>query len=203
MEIKVLGISGSPHRHGNTEMLLDSFLEGARASGATVEKVVLKDLDYSPCRGCNACHKTGDCVVKDDAIILYEKILASDCMAVASPIYTMGITAELKGFIDRQQYLWARKFILKTLYFTNDHLKRHKGIFISTAGLGWENVFDGAFPVITALFNTTGFEYYDNVIANNMDAYGGITKHPTALKDAFEKGQKVVAALNKLHTSVH
>ena len=203
MEIKVLGISGSPHRHGNTEMLLDSFLEGARASGATVEKVVLKDLDYSPCRGCNACHKTGDCVVKDDAVILYEKILASDCMAVASPIYTMGITAELKGFIDRQQYLWARKFILKTLYFTNDHLKSHKGIFISTAGLGWENVFDGAFPVITALFNTTGFEYYDNVIANNMDAYGGITKHPTALKDAFEKGQKVVAALNKLHTSVH
>ena len=203
MEIKVLGISGSPHRHGNTEMLLDSFLEGARAFGATVEKVVLKDLDYSPCRGCNACHKTGDCVVKDDAVILYEKILASDCMAVASPIYTMGITAELKGFIDRQQYLWARKFILKTLYFTNDHLKRHKGFFISTAGLGWENVFDGAFPVITALFNTTGFEYYDNVIANNMDAYGGITKHPTALKDAFEKGQKVVAALNKLHTSVH
>jgi multimeric flavodoxin WrbA len=200
MEIKVLGISGSPHRHGNTEMLLDSFLEGARASGATVERVVLKDLDYSPCRGCNACHKTGDCIVKDDAVILYEKILASDCLAVASPIYTMGITAELKGFIDRQQYLWARKFILKTLYFTNDHLRRHKGIFISTAGLGWENVFDGAFPVITALFNTTGFEYYDNVIANNMDTYGGITKHPTALKDAFEKGQKVVAVLDKLHT---
>jgi multimeric flavodoxin WrbA len=202
MEIKVLGISGSPHRHGNTEMLLDSFLEGARASGATVEKVVLKDLDYSPCRGCNACHKTGDCVVKDDAVILYEKILASDCMAIASPIYTMGITAELKGFIDRQQYLWARKFILKTLYFTNDHLKSHKGVFISTAGLGWDNVFDGAFPVITALFNTTGFEYYDNVIANNMDAYGGITKHPTALKDAFEKGQKVLIVLEKLKAQI-
>jgi multimeric flavodoxin WrbA len=202
MEIKVLGISGSPHRHGNTEMLLDSFLEGARASGATVEKVVLKDLDYSPCRGCNACHKTGDCIVNDDAVILYEKILASDCLAIASPIYTMGITAELKGFIDRQQYLWARKFILKTLYFTNDHIKRHKGIFISTAGLGWENVFDGAFPVITALFNTTGFEYYDNVIANNMDAYGGITKHPTALKDAFEKGQKVLIVLEKLKAQI-
>jgi multimeric flavodoxin WrbA len=202
MEIKVLGISGSPHRHGNTETLLDRFLDGARASGATVEKVVLKDLDYAPCRGCNACHKTGDCIVKDEAVILYEKILASDCLAVASPIYTMGITAELKGFIDRQQYLWARKFILKTLYFTNDHLKHHKGIFISTAGLGWENVFDGAFPVITALFNTTGFEYYDNVIANNLDAYGGITKHPTALKDAFENGQKVVEVLNKLPTRV-
>jgi hypothetical protein len=112
----------------------------------------------------------------------------------------MGITAELKGFIDRQQYLWARKFILKTLYFSDDHIKRHKGIFISTAGLGWDNVFDGAFPVITALFNTTGFEYYDNVIANDMDRYGGVKKHPAALKDAFEKGGKVVGVIEKLKT---
>ncbi len=198
MEIKVLGISGSPHRHGNTETLLESFLDGAHTSGAAIEKIVLKTLQYSPCRGCNACHKTGECVVNDDAIILYEKILASDCLAVASPIYTMGITAELKGFIDRQQYLWARKFILKTLYFSDVHIKRHKGIFISTAGLGWENVFDGAFPVITALFNTTGFEYYDNVIANDMDRFGGIKNHPTALKEAFDKGMKIVGILEKL-----
>ncbi len=52
--------------------------------------------------------------------------------------------------------------------------------------------------MITALFNTTGFEYYDNVIANNMDAFGGISKHPTALKEAFEKGQKVTGVLEKL-----
>jgi len=200
MEIKVLGISGSPHRHGNTETLLESFLDGAHTSGAAIEKIVLKTLQYSPCRGCNACHKTGECVVNDDAIILYEKILASDCLAVASPIYTMGITAELKGFIDRQQYLWARKFILKTLYFSDVHIKRHKGIFISTAGLGWENVFDGAFPVITALFNTTGFEYYDNVIANDMDRFGGIRNHPTALKEAFDKGMKIAGILEKLKT---
>jgi multimeric flavodoxin WrbA len=130
--------------------------------------------------------------------MLYEKILAADCLVVASPIYTMGITAELKGFIDRQQYLWARKFILKTLFFSDDHIKRHKGVFISTAGLGWENVFDGAFPVITALFNTTGFEYYDNVIANDMDRFNGIKNHPTALKEAFEKGQKVTVLIEKI-----
>lgn len=198
MTVIVLGISGSPHRHGNTETLLDSFLDGAGAAGGSVEKVVLKTLQYSPCRGCNACHKTGECIVQDDAVILYEKILAADCLAVASPIYTMGITAELKGFIDRQQYLWARKFILKTLFFSDSHIKRHKGIFISTAGLGWENVFDGAFPVITALFNTTGFEYYDNLIANDMDRYSGIKNHPTALNEAFEKGRKVIGLLEKI-----
>jgi len=202
MDIKVLGISGSPHRHGNTETLLDSFLDGAKTAGASVEKVVLRDLDYSPCRGCNACHKTGECIVQDDAITLFDKILHVDAIAVASPIYSMGITAELKGLIDRGQYLWARKFILKTLYFPNDHIVRHKWIFISTAGLSWDNVFDAAFPAITAFFNGVGFEYYDNIIANNMDQFKGIKNHPTALREAFGKGQKVVGVLNKLHNRV-
>jgi len=202
MEIKVLGISGSPHRHGNTETLLDSFLDGARSAGASVEKVVLSDLDYMPCQGCNACHKTGDCILQDDAITLFNKILKVDSVAVASPIYSMGITAELKGLIDRGQYLWARKFILKTLFFPNEHIIRHKGVFISTAGLSWDNVFDAAFPAITAFFNGIGFEYYDNIIANNMDEFKGIRNHPTALKDAFEKGQKVVVVLEKLKAKI-
>jgi multimeric flavodoxin WrbA len=198
MVITVLGISGSPHRHGNTETLLDSFLDGAKAAGATVEKVVLKDLDYSPCRGCNACHKTGECVVRDDAIALFDRILAADSIAIASPIYTMSITAELKGLIDRAQYLWARKFVLKTLYFTDEHIRQHKGLFVSTAGRNWDHVFDGAFPAITAIFNSTGFEYYDNIIANNMDEYKSIKNHPTALKDAYDKGQKVVRVIENL-----
>ena len=198
MTVRVLGISGSPHRHGNTETLLDSFLEGAAAAGATVEKVVLRDLNFSTCMGCNACHKTGECIVKDDFNALFEKILSVDCVAVASPIYSMGITAELKSLIDRAQYLWARKFILKTLYFSADHIRTHKGLFISTAGLSWNNVFDAAFPAITAFFNGTGFEYYDNIIANNMDAFGGVKKHPTALKEAYDKGVKVVKVLEKM-----
>lgn len=198
MTIRVLGISGSPRRHGNTETLLDAVLEGAREAGADVERVVLRPLDYAPCRGCNACHKTGVCVINDDLTEVFEKIAAADVLVVASPIYSMGITAEAKGLIDRAQYLWARKFIKKDLYYTADHIRRHKGIFVSTAGLGWENVFDAAFPALTAFFNTTGFEYWDNVIANDMDRYGGIAGHPTALAEGREKGRDVVGLLLKM-----
>lgn len=198
MPVIVLGLSGSPHRHGNTETLLDAFLEGASSAGGRVEKVILKDLDYTPCRGCNACHKTGECIVKDAAIPLFEEIATADCLAVASPIYSMGITAELKGLIDRAQFIWARKFILKSLYFPDDHIRRHKGIFISTAGLSWDNVFDAAFPAITAFFNTLGFEYYDNIIANDMDRYKGIRGHPTALAEAKGKGEQVVRVLDAM-----
>jgi len=198
MTVTVLGISGSPHRHGNTETLLDQFLEGAQSAGAGVEKVILKDLDYTPCRGCNACHKDGNCIVTDDAPPLLERIMAADCVAIASPIYSMGITAQLKGFIDRGQYLWARRFVTKTLEFSPEHLARHKGIFISTAGQNWDHVFDGAYPSLTALFHDAGFDYYDNIVANNMDTWKGIKNHPTALDEAFRKGQQVVALLERL-----
>ena len=198
MTVVVLGISGSPHRHGNTETLLDSFLDGAGSAGGSVEKVILKDLGYSACRGCNACHKDGNCIVKDDALPLFDGMMAADCVAVASPIYSMGITAQLKGFIDRGQFLWARRFVTKTLEFSPEHLARHKGIFISTAGQNWSHVFDGAYPSLTALFHDAGFEYYDNIVANNMDEYKGIKNHPTAMNDAFLKGQQVVAVLEAL-----
>ncbi len=198
MPVRVLGISGSPHRHGNTETLLDQFLEGAHDTGASTEKVILRELVYSPCKGCNVCHRTGDCVVEDDLSPLLNRILAVDCLAVASPIYSMGITAELKGLIDRAQYIWAQKYILKTRYFATEHIRRHKGVFISTAGLSWDNVFDAAFPAITAFFNTLGFEYYDNIIANEMDRYHGIQGHPTALKEAYEKGIQVIRVIEAL-----
>jgi multimeric flavodoxin WrbA len=198
MPVRVLGISGSPRRHGNTETLLDSFLEGTASAGAEVEKVVIRTLTYQPCRGCNACTKTGECIVKDDFTPLFEDILSVDVLALASPIYSMGITAELKALVDRGQPWWARKFVLKTLFFDYDHIKMHKGLFISTAGQNWDHVFNGAFPIVTAFFNDLGFEYYDNIIANNMDEYGGIRGHPTALAEAFEKGRTVVGEVRQL-----
>jgi multimeric flavodoxin WrbA len=198
MPVRVLGISGSPHRHGNTETLLDRFLDGTQDAGARTDKVILSELNYSPCKGCNVCHRTGECVVPDDLPLLFDRILEMDCLAVASPIYSMGITAELKGLIDRAQYLWAQKFIQKTRFFTTEHIQQHKGIFISTAGLSWDNVFDAAFPAVTAFFNTMGFEYYDNIIANEMDRFQGIRGHPTALTEAYEKGIQVVNVIQEL-----
>lgn len=196
--MKAIGISGSPRRHGNTETLLDAFLEGVESEGADVSKVVLRELEFSSCKGCNACHKTGVCVLKDELTPLFDEILDADILALASPIYSMGVTAELKAFIDRGQVYWARKFILKDLYFDYHHIKRHKGFFISTAGQNWDHVFDGAYPVITAFFNDTGFEYRDNIIANNMDEYKGIKGHPTALEDARRRGKEVVGELERI-----
>ena len=111
----------------------------------------------------------------------------------------MGMANALKGLIERGQYLWARKFILKTLFFSDDHIKRHKGLFISTAGQSWDHVFDGAFPMITAIFDGTGIEYYDNIIANNMDEYRGIQNQPSSTeRGVSQRAERFRAVLEKL-----
>jgi putative NADPH-quinone reductase len=194
--IRVIGVSGSPHRHGNTETLLDAFLEGAREAGAEVEKVVLSTLSYGSCRGCNACHRTGTCVMTDDAVPLLERMSAADVLVVASPIYSMGVTAELKGLIDRAQYLWARRFVMNTLEYSPDHLARHRGVFLATAGSDWPGVFDAAFPVVKALFSGLGFEYAENLVYDAMDRHGGIRRHPVALAEASAAGRRAVEALS-------
>lgn len=193
--VQVLGVLGSPHRHGNTELLLDRFLDGALAAGGEVEKVVLTDLQYRPCRGCNACHKTGTCVLHDDAIPLIERMTRIDCCVIASPIYSMGITAELKGLVDRGQYLWAQRWILKTRSETMADPACRRGVFISTAGLSKETVFDAALPVMTAFFHGLGFADYDRLTVNGMDLYGGIKGHPTALSEASALGEAIIRDL--------
>lgn len=194
---RVLGVSGSPHRHGNTETLLDAFLDGARGAGAEVEKEVLSTLAYAPCRGCNVCHRTGACVVKDDAVPLLERMAAADVLAVASPIYSMGVTAELKGLIDRAQYRWAQRFVTNTLDYPPEHLSRHRGVFLATAGSDWPGVFDASFPVVRALFSGLGFEYAENLVYDAMDRHGGVRGHPTALAEAAAAGRRAVEALSR------
>ncbi|HOJ97382.1 MAG TPA: flavodoxin family protein, partial [Methanospirillum sp.] len=180
---------------GNTEQLLDRLLEGASDAGGITEKVVLSTLEYSSCKGCNACHKTGSCIMDDVVVELYDRMLAADCIIISSPIYTMGITAELKSFIDRAHYLWVRHFQLGTHVISPEEKQLRRGYFLSTAGMDQVDVFNTAFPMMKALFNILGFTHCGGYLASNMDGYGGITGHPTALDDVYRIGVNAVTGI--------
>ncbi|NLI73862.1 MAG: flavodoxin family protein [Euryarchaeota archaeon] len=108
----VLGIAGSPRRNGNTELLLDAALEGARETGADVYKIALKNLVFSGCIACGECRNGCNCVLQDDLQKIYELIDKADVIILASPIYFEGLSAQLKAVIDRGQVYWERKFRL-------------------------------------------------------------------------------------------
>ena len=193
--LKVIGVLGSPRKRGNTDILLDNFLKGSTEAGGTTEKIVLTKLNYSSCRGCNACHKTGECILDDDIHQVFGKLLDADCIAISSPIYTMGITSELKGFIDRAHYLWVRHLKLKIDPLPPDKKLLHRGYFLSTAGMNRDDVFNTAFPMMRAFFNIFGFSYCTDILAKDMDGYRGITGNPDILRVAYEAGFAAITGI--------
>ncbi|MDH4157529.1 MAG: flavodoxin family protein [candidate division Zixibacteria bacterium] len=105
--VRALGIVGSPRRRGNTDVLVDEVLAGAKEQGAAFEKVYLGRLDISPCRACDTCKKTGVCVVQDDMQSLLKKMRAADVWVLGTPVYFWGPTGWFKAFVDR--WYGARK----------------------------------------------------------------------------------------------
>ena len=100
----------------------------------------------------------------------------------------MGVSAQLKSFIDRCQALWSRKYVLKQALVSPDRGKR-SGYFISTAGTkGDKKIFEGAIIVIKAIFHTLDIKYSGELLFNGIDNKGDIINHPDALQTAFKTG---------------
>jgi len=189
--LKVLGIMGSPRLEGNSDLLLDEALRGARSQRATVEKLVVDKLNISPCQECHGCLKDGNCVIKDDMVGVYPKLLDADGIIVASPIFFYGVSAQLKALIDRCQALWARKYVLKQTL--TDSMR--KGAFITVGATRDERLFDGPKLTIKYFFRTINVEYMDEILIRGVDKRGEIKEHPTALSDAFELGSRLASQL--------
>lgn len=186
--MRILGIMGSPRLGGNTDLLLDAALNGARSRGAEVEKIVVDKLNISPCREHYGCLEDGNCVIRDDMDALYPKLLEADGIVVASPMFFYGITAQLKALIDRCQALWARKHVLKQ----NWPGAGRKGAFIAVGATKGERLFDGSIATVRYFFKTLGVQYADELLIRGVDQKGDIQQHPSALKDAFKLGQRLV-----------
>jgi multimeric flavodoxin WrbA/putative sterol carrier protein len=102
--MKVLAINGSPNGpRGNTERILQPFLEGAREAGAETEVIYLRDLEIKPCIGCFTCWiKTpGVCVHKDDMPQVIAKLAKAEMVVYATPLYVFTMSGLMKDMMDR------------------------------------------------------------------------------------------------------
>jgi multimeric flavodoxin WrbA len=185
--VKILGIMGSPRIKGNTDVLLDQALEGARSQGAEVEKIIIDKLNIAPCREYYGCARDGNCVIRDDMGEVYPKLLSADSVIIASPMFFYGLSAQAKALIDRCQALWARKHILKQ----NLSGSGRKGAFIAVGATKGKNLFNGSILTVKYFFEAIGVEYSHELLVYGVDRKGEIREHPTALADAFDLGRKL------------
>ena len=101
MSKRVLILSSSPRKHGNSNTLCDRFMEGAIEAKHQVEKVVLAEKKINYCTGCYACKKNGRCAQKDDMAQILDSMVAADVIVLATPVYFYSMCAQMKTVIDR------------------------------------------------------------------------------------------------------
>lgn len=179
MNKKVLIISTSPRKNGNSEMLADAFLNGAKDAGNSVEKISLYDKTIGFCKGCLACQKTGRCVIYDDADVIVGKMLNADVLVFATPIYYYEMSGQMKTMLDRANPLFPADHAFRDVYFlstTADDEARVDARAVN--GLeGWIACFPKA--------HLTG-----TVFAGGVNGVGEINGH-SALEEAYEMGKGI------------
>ena len=106
--MQVTTVLGSPRKNGNTARVLELFENQVTQQGYDVDRINIVDYEVSGCLGCQACQKVRHepgCRQQDDAVGIFERMMASDAVIYATPLYTYGFTAQMKALIDRQYCL--------------------------------------------------------------------------------------------------
>jgi multimeric flavodoxin WrbA len=197
MMSRILAVYGSPRREGNTAALLKQAVQGASDNGAQVEEIVLRDLKMSPCLEIYGCKKTGRCVINDDFQKVYDQILASHGLIIASPIFFYTVSAHIKILMDRCQSFWVKKYWIDKVPFGQGETKR-KGLFISVAASKGKKLFDGALLSIQYFFDVLDTELWQSLLYRGIDFEGEIFKHPQHLDEAYEAGKAFAKELARI-----
>lgn len=101
--MKIVVITGSPHKKGTSALLADEFIKGAVGAGHEVTRFDAAFRQVHPCIACYHCRREGDgqCIYRDDMDTLKALLLAADCVVLVTPLYYSGMSAQLKRVIDR------------------------------------------------------------------------------------------------------
>lgn len=179
MSKKVLIISTSFRKNGNSDRLAKAFSQGAENSGNTVEMIRLADQTIGFCRGCLACQKTQKCVIRDDANTIAEKMRTADVIVFATPIYYYEMSGQMKTLLDRANPLYSTDYSFREIFLLTTAADTEEGTDARAInGLeGWIACFPKA-------------RLAGTVFAGGVNGIGEIEGHE-ALNKAYEMGKSI------------
>lgn len=178
--MKIVVLFASPNVHGSTSLLVESFHKGAREAGHDVEVIDVTKAKIHPCTGCVACGYEGTCVINDDMMEVREKLLNSDMVVFASPLYYYGMTAQLKTTIDR--------FCAFNSNLTHKHLK---SALLSVAWNGDSWTFEALMAYYQTLVRYLNFDDQGMILGKGCGT-PHMTKTSKYIKDAYELGKHLI-----------
>jgi multimeric flavodoxin WrbA len=161
--MKIVVLTGSPRRNGNSVWLAEQFIKGAKESGHDIFRFDSARRKVEGCTACNSCGMDGDCVLKDDFEIVRPHIIASDMVVFVTPMYYFGFSAQIKKVIDR-------------FYAINGQIKgvRKKTAFMMTYANSAERETQPMLMHYRALAEYLGWEDVGTVVAPGVWTAGAI-----------------------------
>lgn len=176
----IIVINASPRQNGNTEALVDSFIQGSEEAGNTVTKFNLRQLQISPCMGCMGC-KTGHgnpCILHDGMDLIYESWSNADALVIASPVYWQHFTALFALFRDRLSAITSL-----------DSTVKDAALILSAASPD-DAIFDMPQKYYDYMVNTLGLKDCGRVAASGVSAPGDVitTKF---IQQAYDLGKSI------------
>ena len=177
MNKHILVLSTSLRKESNSDILADAFAKGAREAGNQVEQISLRDKTIGFCKGCLACQKTGNCVIHDDADRIAQKMLHSDVIVFATPIYYYEMSGQMKTMLDRANPLFIADYAFRDIYL------------LAAAAEDESHVIDGAVHGLQgwiACFEKARLA--GTVFAGGVTEPGEINGH-SALEEAYRMGK--------------
>jgi multimeric flavodoxin WrbA len=176
---RIVILVGSMRKGGNTDMLAKSFAKGASKNNI-VELISVADYSTNPCIGCNSCFKRENnlCFQNDDMIKIYDKLRKADIVAVASPLYFYGISAQLKAIVDRLHTPMRNEF----------HIKKLALLLVGAATL--PELFDPIKLQYQLILNFFNLENVGMVLVRGVKEKGDILR-TDALKEAYNLGLSI------------
>ena len=179
MSKKVLILSGSPRKGGNSDLLCDEFMKGALESGNEAEKIFLRSKKVAPCSACYYCRDHGGkCAVQDDMAEILDKMQEAGVIVMASPVYFYSIDAQMKAVIDRSVARWT-------------NIPNKEFYYIMTAAEDSDTVMDctlECFRGFAACLN--GSKEMGVIYGKGVYEAGEIREMP-AMREAYEMGKRV------------
>lgn len=179
MSKKVLILSSSPRKGGNSETLAVAFAKGAQEAGHQVETVYLREKQVGFCKGCFACLKLGHCVIQDDAVEIAAKMHDADVLAFATPVYYYCVSGQLKTMLDRANPLFGTDYAFTKAYLLATAAEDEPETVPGTvkAVQGWVDCFPRC-------------QLAETVFTGGINDIGDIAGHP-ALERAYQAGKEI------------
>lgn len=178
--MKIVVLTGSPRRNGNSAYLAEQFIQGAEEAGHEVFRFDCASHNIEGCKACNACGMDGPCVLKDDFDLLRPQLIAANMVVFATPMYYFGISMQMKRVIDR-------------FYAINGKIKGHykKAAFLMTYA---DTAKKEAKPMLLhyhTLMEYLGWESIGTVVASGVWTAGSVKNTPYG-KEAYQLGKSLI-----------